>query len=174
MIEGAVLPVPMLDPLVNGKALWWGTSGERFWERNKLGWLVLKVIRDNGKVIWGEDIRSKIPIISQENLIKDIKAFTQSLKDHGRGGGLHSVDWLLTAARELLLLKEGRFSSKSQAADWGYIHAKGDWRKLLLKAKEMRLVPSLASSPEAQIWLDGLTEPIQEAYIELEQELSKY
>ena len=171
MIEGAFLPRKMLDPSVPGRAFWWGTSGERPWDASKLGWLVLETIRRHGLVIWGEDLRDEIPPASGENLISDIRSFVKGLRDHGRGGGLHSVDWLLTAARELLFLREGRFSSKTEAAGWGFEHAKGEWRKCLPRAKKVRLNPSLAGTEEARRWLEGLTGPIQEAGTELEREV---
>ena len=171
MIEGAFLPRAMLDPAVLGKAFWWGTSGERPWERNQLGWLVLEMIRERGLVIWGEDVRRQIPAASPKDLLEDVRSVCKDIRKQGRGGGLHSVDWLLTAARLLLWLREGRFSSKSEAADWGYSHARGMWREFLPRAKEIRLNPKMAQSPEVQRWLGRLTRPIQEACNELEAEL---
>ena len=61
MIEGAFLPRHMLNPANKGKAFWWGTSGERKWDQNNLGWLVLHVIHERGIVIYGEDIRHQLP-----------------------------------------------------------------------------------------------------------------
>jgi predicted nucleotidyltransferase len=171
MIEGAFLPQHMLDPASAGTALWWGTSGERMWTRSELGWLVLHTIRERGVVAWGEDVRNCIPRASRNMLLQDVQSACDSMKAHGRGGTLHSVDWLLTAARLLLWLREGRLSSKSEAAEWGYVHARGAWRQFLPRARQMRLDPALANTPEARLWLDALTAPIQEASTELEQEL---
>ena len=81
------------------------------------------------------------------------------------------MDWLLTAARSLLWLREGSLSSKSEAADWGYAHARGSWRNLLLRAKDIRLNPTAADTVEAKLWLEALTEPIQQACDEVEAEL---
>jgi len=173
MIEGAFLPRRMLDPAVRGKAFWWGTSGERRWETNVLGPFVLHVIRERGVVIWGQDIRGEIPPASHEDLVREVQTAFLGDRARGVGGTLHSVDWLLTTARMLLWSREGRLSSKSEAADWGYLNARGAWRELLPKAKEIRLNPSMADSPEVKCWLDGLTEPIQEAFDELEQELAQ-
>ncbi len=89
-----------------------------------------------------------------------------------RLGSLHSVDWLLTAARLLCWLQEGgRLCSKSEAADWAYLHAGGDWRKLLPRAKEMRLNPAMGNLPAAKQWLDALMGPIREAGKEVERAL---
>ncbi len=171
MIEGVFLPRGMLNPASTGKAFWWGTSGERPWKCNQLGWFTLSVIRERGIVIWGEDARHEIPLASHEALVGDVWKTCKSMKQHGRGGSLHSVDWLLTAARLLLWLKEGRLSSKSEAADWGYLHARGAWRELLLQAKQVRLNPSMADRPEVRCWLEALTGTIRDACEEVEHEL---
>ncbi len=174
MLEGAFLPRGMLDPGRSGTALWWGTSGERYWQRNQLGWLVLHVIRQRGIVIWGEDIRPEIPAASEQDLLQDIAQACASMRRNGCGGGLHSVDWLLTAARLIMWLREdGQLSSKSEAADWGYMHARGAWKGLLPRAKQVRKNPVLAEEPETQAWLRSLSEPIQEACTELEYELAR-
>lgn len=171
MIEGAFLPRQMLDPAKVGQAFWWGTSRERQWESNQLGWLVLYVIRESGIVIWGEDIRREIPKATREALIEDMWMACKNMRQYGRGGDLHTIDWLLTAARLLLWLEEGRLSSKSEAADWGLTHGKGAWRQLLPKAKEIRLNPSIADSDEVKQWLNTLSSSIIEACEEVEHEL---
>jgi len=119
-------------------------------------------------VIWGEDVRSEIRTASFEDLIQDVRTGFLGRRADGLGGTLHSVDWLLTTARMLLWLREARLSSKSEAADWGYRHIRGTWREYLPKAKELRLNPSMADSPDAKRWLEELTGPIQEAFDELE------
>lgn len=171
MIEGAFLPRQMLNPADTGKAFWWGTSGERQWESNQLGWLVLHVIRERGIVIWGEDIRHEIPVASHEVLIEDVWMACKNMRKYGQGSSLHSIDWLLTAARLLLWLREGKLSSKGEAADWGFTHANGAWRELLPQAKQIRLNPWIADSAEVKQWLGALTEPIREACEEVEYEL---
>jgi len=101
MVEGAFLPRRMLDPCIPGKAFWWGTSGERSWDANKLGWFVCQQIRERGIAVWGEDIRHEIPEPTQDDLLNDILAGCDQALTHGQGGTLHSIDWLLTAARSL-------------------------------------------------------------------------
>jgi predicted nucleotidyltransferase len=172
MLEGAFLPRKMLDPAVKGKAFWWGTSGERPRETNQLGPLVLHLIRERGLVIWGEDIRPEIPPPSRDEMVSEVRAFAEGMDSHGAGGGLHSIDWLLTTARLLLWLREDRLSSKTEAADWGRLNAEGAWRECLPISKQIRLNPALADSPETKAWLEGLCGPIREACAELERELA--
>lgn len=173
MLEGAFLPRAMLDPSRPGKALWWGTSGERMWHRNELGWLALHAIREAGTVLWGDDVRHEIPVASRDALLDEVRVACQTMRQHGRGGSLHSIDWLLTAARLLFWLREGRLSSKSEAAEWGSLHAEGEWRKLLPRASHIRRDPASASSASARAWLDALNGPIQEARAELERALAQ-
>ncbi len=173
MLEGAFLPRHMLDPAQPGSAFWWGTTGERLWEENRLGWLVLKVIRERGRVVHGQDIRPEIPPASRESVLEEIRSFCRSACEHSSNGGLHSIDWLLTAARLLLLLllKEARLSSKAEAADWGRDHALGAWRELLPMARDLRLNPPRAELLEIRQWLAGLAPSIVEAANELNRAL---
>ncbi len=157
----------MLDPSISGKAFWWGTSGDRPWDRNQLGWFVCKQVRERGIVAWGEDVRGEFPDPRREDLLSDILAACDQGLTHGKGGTLHSIDWLLTAARSLHCLECGVLSSKSEAADWGTEHAHGEWRKLLRRAKQLRLNPSLYEAAETKHWVAGLTEPIREAWLEV-------
>jgi hypothetical protein len=101
-----------------------------------------------------------------------VRQFVPSAREHGRGGGLHSIEWLLTAARLLLWVREGRLSSKSEAADWGLANAQGDWRNFLPRAKQLRLCPSLADSVDWQAWLKTLDQPIAAAAREVEEQLA--
>lgn len=143
MIEGAFLPRHMTCPQSVGRSVWWGTSGERLWESNWLGWFDCLGIRERGMVIHGEDLRREFPAPTREQLVAEGTKFVGTVRRHGRGGELHSIDWLLTAARMLYWLKEGDLASKSQAADWAYANATGDWRAELPKAAWPRRSSSL-------------------------------
>jgi hypothetical protein len=172
MIEGAFLPRKMLNPEVEGRAFWWGTGSERDWEKNVLGWVVLHVIRERGITVWGEDVRHEIPPVDRKSLIAEFSRGLLGGKPNAKGGGLHSVDWLLSIARTLLWLREGRLSSKSEAAEWGQRNVRGSWRELLPRAKYLRLNPTVANCADVKKWLETLDGPIQEAFEELEREFS--
>ena len=173
MIEGAFLPRHMTCPASAGRAVWWGTSGERLWETNLLGWFDSLGIRERGMVIHGEDLRCEFLAPAREQLAAQADRFVGTARRHGRGGELHSVDWLLTAARMLYWLKEGELASKSHAADWAYANATGDWRAHLPKAAWLRRNPDQAQSGDVIAWLGTLDAPIQEACCEVEAELWK-
>ena len=173
MIEGAFLPRHMTCPQSAGRAVWWGTSGERLWESNWLGWFDCLGIRERGMVVHGENLRREFPAPTRERLVAEGIKSVGTARKHGRAGGLHSIDWLLTSARILYWLKEGELASKSHAADWAYANATGDWRAHLQKAAWLRRNPDQAQSGDVIAWLGTLDAPIQDACCELEAELSK-
>jgi len=173
MLEGAFLPRHMLDPAREGKGFWWGTSGEREWPRNELGWLVLEFIRTRGVVIAGRDVRGEIPAAGREQIGLDMRKFCADAREQGKPGTPHCVDWLLSAARLLVLVREGRFSSKSEAADWGLAKAHGAWREQLPRAKTLRLNPARADDGDVRTWLATLKPSIDEAADELEREINR-
>ncbi len=172
MIEGAFLPRAMLDPDVEGRAVWWGTSSERVWERNELGPMVLHVICERRLVIWGDDIQVDIPPVSHADILEELRQWPISARRYAGSDDVHQVDWLLTAARLLLWLREGRLSSKSEAADWGFHSVGGRWREFLPRAKHLRLSPGEASLAETRAWLIGLAPHIREAADEVERQLT--
>ena len=171
MLEGEFVARRMLDPAAVGKALWWGTSGERVRQQNDLGALVLDFTRTSGVVIWGEDVRLEIPEVSEWELLDSLREDCRNMKEHGQGGGLHAVEWLFTAARGLLWLSERSLASKSEAADWAFAHARGEWRELLPRAKQIRLNPGMIEKAEVRSWLAELTPAIQQARAELDMTL---
>ncbi|MGE5652732.1 MAG: aminoglycoside adenylyltransferase domain-containing protein, partial [Bacillota bacterium] len=173
MLEGAFLPKAMLDPMQSGRALWWGTSGERGLQRNELGAFVLRITKEMGITIWGADLRREIPDIGHGEMIAEAVKWCRTVEQHGVSGRLHSVEWLLSTARMLLWLREGRFCSKSEAADWGYLHLDGEWRLHLPEAKRIRRQPELAGTMDVKAWLDGLMPAIKEAASDLRSELSQ-
>ena len=171
MIEGGFLPVNMLAPDCHGNGLWWGGSGERPWERNQLGHFVLHTIREHGLVIWGEDVRPRIPEIRRSDILNQLLAGCEATRNHATPTSLQCLDFLFTPARELLWLREGRLSSKSEAADWGYRNATGEWRRHLPRAKFLRRNPLVANCRDVQEWIRGLEPSILEAIDELEDAL---
>lgn len=166
-LEGAFLPGEMLDPAVAGTAFWWGTSGEKLWLENRLGWFALWVIREKGLLVCGEDIRPRIPPPPEGGLSQQVREFISSARDHGQGGSVKSVDWLLTTARLLKWVELGVMSSKTDAAEWAHIHASGRWREHLPKAKRVRLDTGIAQQPGVVAWLSTLRAPILDALDEL-------
>ena len=171
MIEGSFLPVHMIRPGTKGRADWWGTSGERVWTQNEHEVLDLKVIKERGILLCGIDQKELMSDVRDRECLDAVKKYLLTLRSHWRPGTLHSIDWLLTTARLILLLREGRLSSKSEAADWGSANLEGVWRKELTKAKELRRQPQLYERDDTKKWLGSLGAAVYEAAADLEREI---
>ncbi len=171
MIEGEFVPRKSLAAPETGQSYYWGTSSDKPRTGSSVRGLVAEVIHDRGITIWGEDIIPEIPKPSRDEMLQDLRD-SNWLREHSPNGGLHSVDWLLTIARFLIIVREGRLSSKSEAAEWGYANAKGAWREYLPMARQVRLNPWMAELPHVRTWLQSLTDPIQQACDELDEALA--
>lgn len=109
----------------------------------------------------------------EEELIDEILEFSKVVKKHGRGGELHSIDWLLMISRYLYWLRENKTTSKTHAALWASENAYGQWKESLQVALQLRKMPKLAKNKEYMKWLTNLTETIGSACLELDEELTK-
>jgi hypothetical protein len=173
MIEGEFIPRKSLHSPETGQSYYWGTSSDKPRLGSSVRGLVARCVHELGVVIYGEDIRPEIPFPARDKVIQDVRDSVASIREHGKGGRLHSVDWLLMIARFLILVREDRLSSKTEAAEWGAVNANGAWRRYLPEAKRIRMDPWTAESADVKGWLASLTEPIQQACDELEQALSE-
>ena len=160
MLEGDFITRRMLQPDQQDVILSWGSRGEHA----RIGQLprgfAVHLLREKGQVLWGHDIRCEIPPVTFYELLADAEHLCRSMRRYGRGGTLHAIDWLFTVARLLYWITEGDIGSKTQAADWGTVHASGSWKYHLQRAKELRACPAQYAMPETRQWLGELTEPI--------------
>lgn len=171
MIEGEFVPRKSLAHPEIGQSYYWGTSSDKPRVGSSVAGLVAEVLHELGVVIYGADVRSEIPRPTREQLIADLRHHAPGFREYAKGGGLHAVDGLLTIARMIVFLREGRLSSKSEAAEWAFANAKGAWREYLPMAKQVRMNSWMANLAETRRWLDELDVPTNQACDELEAEL---
>lgn len=167
MLEGAFLPQALLCR-ENGVGLWWGTKSERIWTVNQLDTFTMYTLRKQGLLIYGESQHHLFPDISREEINTFLDNFMISMRTYGKGGSLHSIDWLLLTAKFMCWYEEGEIVSKSQAADWGLKHIKGPWKEQLPLAKELRKDPEKIKQAEYTSWINSLGPVILEATIDFE------
>jgi len=172
MIEGEFVPWKSLAQPEIGQSYYWGTSSDKPRVGSSVVGLVAEVVHQVGVIIYGEDVRSEIPRPTREQLIDDLRHHAPGFRDYAKGGGLHAVDGLLTVARMMVFLREGRLSSKSEAAEWAYSNAQGAWKEHLPQARQVRLNPWMANLAEVKRWLNDLDGPTNEACDELEELLA--
>lgn len=167
MLEDAFLPQAFLCR-ENGTGLWWGTKGERLWTENQLDPFTMYTLRKQGLLIYGEPQHHLFPDLSRETMVSFLHDFLICMRTYGKGGSLHSIDWLLLTAKFMCWFKEGEIVSKSQAADWGLQHIKGQWKEQLPLAKELRKYPEKIKQAEYASWISNLGPVIREAAVEFE------
>lgn len=172
MLEGEILPLKLLKIGEVGKGVYWSTRCEKKAERNEMGGFSYLGLKERGLLIYGKDITTEFDNVSNDLLTSEINNYIRTIKEHGRStvGCVLSVEWLFMETRAILWIKERRLSSKSESALWAYNNCKGEWRKHLPKAIELRKNPGLANEPETSKWLGSLENSIQEACAELEKE----
>lgn len=167
MMEGAFLPQALLCR-ENGTGLWWGTKSEKLWKENQLDPFTMYTLRQQGLLIYGEPQHHLFPDLSREELVSFLHDFIICMRTYGKGGSLHSIDWLLLTAKFMCWYEDGDIISKSQAADWGLKHIKGPWKEQLPLAKELRKDPEKIKQAEYTSWINSLGPVILEASIEFE------
>lgn len=172
MLEGAFLPQALLCR-ENGTGLWWGTKSESLWTENRLDRFTMYTLRKQGLLIYGEPPHHLFPDLSREELVSFLHDFMICMRTYGKGGGLHSMDWLLLTAKFICWYEEGEVVSKSQAADWGLQHLKGPWKEQLHMAKELRRDPEKIKQAEYASWVSNLGPVIMEAAAEFEKWLHR-
>ncbi len=172
MIEGEFVPRRSLVEPEIGQSYYWGTSSDKPRIGSSVVGLVAEVVHQLGVVIYGEDVRQEVARPTREQLIADLGHHAPGFRDYAKVGGLHAVDGLLTVARMLIFLREGRLSSKSEAAEWAYANAQGAWKEHLPRARQVRLNPWMASLAETKRWLNDLDVPTNQACDELEEMLN--
>lgn len=170
MLEGAFLPLHILQG-GTGQALWWGTKNEKIWKENQLDTFTMYTIKKQGLLLFGDSQNHQIPEITKEEIKQFLIDFVSCMKEHGKGGSLHSIDWLLLTARFICWLSEGVIVSKSQAADWGIKHLQNGWKDHLLYSKELRKDITKLRLPEYSAWLNKLDSVIIEASNDLDKQL---
>ncbi|MNV72285.1 hypothetical protein D3C71_1653620 [compost metagenome] len=153
--------------------MWWGTKGEKVWSNNQLDLFSMHTINNQGLLLFGELENDVIPEIMNDEIIRFLMDFSLCMKKYGKGGNLHSIDWILLTAKFIGWLKEGKIFSKSQAADWGLQNLKSNWKQHLQKAKELRKDPSKVKSSEYIEWINNLDTVIIEASKDLDMDLNE-
>ncbi|SMG19874.1 hypothetical protein SAMN06295960_0968 [Paenibacillus aquistagni] len=91
MLEGAFLPLTLIQSEA-GQALWWGTKGENIWSKNQLDLFTMYTIKNQGLLLYGESQNHIMPAIQKEEIRRYLLDFSICMREHGKGGSLHSID----------------------------------------------------------------------------------
>lgn len=102
------------------RVVYWGTSGERVMEHYHLDAFCRRQLMENGLLLYGEDLRNRLPRPTFRELRADIQKHYETIRQYGRttGRSLYSFGWLLDISRCLYTLRTGRIIAKTAAGEW--------------------------------------------------------
>ena len=173
--EGGMLT---LDAFINktpDRVVYWGTSGQRIADDYRFDSFSMKVLLENGQLLYGEDIRERLTAPMFDELKKDIENHLNSIRKyaHLSGNSLYSFGWMLDISRCLYTLHTANIIAKTAAGEW--VLKEGlcptpDTRKYALK---VRRTPWLYKDDEKSLEYAGITNGDIQQYADiLERELN--
>lgn len=141
IFEGAILSK---DALFNNKPsqiVYWGTGKESIKNHYKLDSFSLSEVIDNGKLLYGIDIRNQLKKLIFADLYSDIKLHYETIRNYAQktSKNIYSFGWLLDIARCIYTLRTGQIISKTAAGKWALkedICNVSDELKTALKVRE--------------------------------------
>lgn len=159
-----------------GPVVYWGTSGQRIKNKCDLDPFSRIVIRQNGRILCGEDLRSLVPEPTTAEIQRAIWAHYESIREHGSktGKSLYSAGWILDIARCLYTLKTGGVIGKTNAGEWALENGCAGDEDVMRRVLTIRKDPGrYKDDPDVQIWLEQLGPSIQSYADLLASELKK-
>ncbi len=118
--EGGMLT---LDAFINkrpDRVVYWGTSGQRIMESYQFDSFSMKNLLENGRLLFGEDVRDRLTTPTYAELKKDIESHLFSIRKYAylSGKSLYSFGWMLDISRCLYTLRTGKITAKTSAGEW--------------------------------------------------------
>ena len=118
--EGGMLT---LDAFINKTpdcVVYWGTSGQRITDNYYFDSFSSKILLENGRLLYGEDVRERLTAPSYEDLKKDVARHLDTIRNnaHLSGQSLYSFGWMLDISRCIYTLRAGKIIAKTSAGEW--------------------------------------------------------
>ncbi len=120
LFEGGMLSADMFFENRPGRAVYWGTRGERICEKYELDVFGKVQLIQNGVHLYGKDVRDQIKSPNFSELFEGVKRHHETIRDyaHTTGRSLYTFGWMLDIARCIYTLRTGKILSKTKAAEW--------------------------------------------------------
>jgi len=118
--EGGILT---LDAFINktpDRVVYWGTSGQKITDSYNYDSFSLCVLKENGILLYGDDVRDGIHMPTYDNLKNDVKNHLNSIRQYAylTGKSLYSFGWLFDISRCIYTLRTGKIIAKTAAGEW--------------------------------------------------------
>lgn len=143
LFEGGMLSKDAFFDNKKECAVYWGTSGQRITDNFKLDSFAMAELLDNGILLYGNDIRSKMAYPNYSQMRDDIKNHFSSARTYGT-----SVGWLLDISRGIYTLRTGKIISKTAAGQWALDNDLCPNTEAMQKAIKIRKDPQKYSNDE--------------------------
>lgn len=144
LFEGGMLSADMFFENRPGRAVYWGTRGERICERYDPDVFGKAQLIQSSVHLYGNDIRDRIKQIEYSDLLEGVKRHHATIRDyaHTTGRSLYTFGWILDIARCIYTLRSGKILSKTKAAEWAMENHLCPDEDALLFALDVRKNPS--------------------------------
>lgn len=172
LFEGGMLDLGSFLTGEETRVVYWGTTGERIKTRHSFSSFDRLSLLRTGQLLLGRDVRRHMETPTYDEVLSDIRAHLQTIREHGRGArNLYAYGWLLDIARGLYVVMNGRPATKTDAAQWALDERLCPCPSELAMALTVRRQPELIRDASVLDYAEGLTGAIQEFADRLEQAL---
>lgn len=172
--EGGILSLKEFLNNKKNRVVYWGTSGQRITDNYVFDVFSKMELKDNGRLLCGNDIRSQIKYPTKFEQIEAIKAHYNIIRKYAveTDNSLYSAGWLLDIARCLYTLQTGKIIGKTDAGEWAISNNIVPDIKTLRRALVIRKNPvQYKKDAETMEWLTSLGPNIQEFADVLEKQI---
>jgi len=137
-----------LDALLQGRketAVYWGTSGQRIREGYSLDSFAKYQIRNDGILLYGNDVKDRIEMPAEAELNADVKRHYDVIRQYciKTDRSIYSYGWFLDIARCIYTLRTGQIIAKTKAGEWALFQDLCPNRQALERALAIRKNPAL-------------------------------
>lgn len=177
LFEGGFLTLDRLLGKENSKVVYWGTSGQRITEQYYFDVFSAIELLENGKLIYGIDIRELIDYPKRKDIIDAIKGHYNAIRTHAvkTDQSLYSAGWMLDIARCLYTLETGSIIGKTYAGEWALENNLCPDRDVMEIVIKIRKQPLHFKNDElTRQWLETLGPYIQRFADVLEKNIETY
>ena len=141
--EGGMLSVRAFIDKTPDRVVYWGTSGQKITDSYQFDSFSMSILLENGRLLYGEDIRNRLTAPTFEDLKKDVARQLDTIRNyaHLSGQSLYSFGWMLDISRCLYTLRTGGVISKTAAGEWALREEVCPTSKTLEYALKVRRLP---------------------------------
>ena len=162
-LEGGFLP---LDAFLSGEdcvCAYWGTSGQKIAKNFRLDSFSRITLIDTGRLLYGPDVRGRIPRPGADDLRADVAAHLATIREVSplTGRSLYSAGWLFDTARGIYTLRTGGVIPKTRAGEWALENNLCPDPDDLRRALDLRRNPALFADESVLVWLENLDSAVQ-------------